>query len=127
MPPLYRMPVFYLAGLVLALVVGVGSLARSTGFRTARTTSDSLGGGKHSLDSAASPRPPEASKASDTPQAVAEVVDDSILRTADGLRRKVVVKDLDVICQSKLLGGHPVGSPLDYFSIHYLFGEAQGN
>jgi hypothetical protein len=49
---------------------------------------------------------------------------DGILRTGDGLRRKVVVKDLEVVCRAEPGGGKAVGPPLDYFAIRYLFGEA---
>ena len=51
-------------------------------------------------------------------------VNDGILRTAEGLRRKVVVKDLDVVCRSEPQGGPRVGGPLDYFAIRFLYGES---
>src|SRR5207249_1912674 len=54
-----------------------------------------------------------------------EPADDGILRTADGLRRKVVVKDLGVVGRSAPRDGWAVGEPLDYFAIRYVFGEVQ--
>ena len=39
--------------------------------------------------------------------------------------RKVVVKDLDVVCRSRPDGGNVVGPPLDYFAIRFLYGENQ--
>jgi len=108
MPALYRMPVFY-----LALLVGAGAYA--IGHRS---------------------RPPRAVEAA--PEVVepiprvaaakgAEVeggsAGDGILRTAEGLRRKVVVRDLAVGCRTEPGGGKVAGPPLDYFAIRYLHGE----
>jgi hypothetical protein len=61
-----------------------------------------------------------ATEADDRPPA------DGILRTADGLRRKVVVKDLAVVCRADPGGGKP-GASLDYFAIRFLYGEQPGH
>ncbi len=80
MPALYRMPVFYLAVLVGTLAYGVG-----IGFR-----SEPIVPPTEPLEE---PPPPirVATEEDDRPKP------DGILRTADGLRRKVVVKDLAVV------------------------------
>jgi hypothetical protein len=110
MPPFYRMPVFYLAALVPAAAIGLGSWVR------ARPVVAPVAIPVPSV----SPAPPSAPEVVSTvPEKPAE---DGILRTADGLRRKVVVKDLDVICRSEPTGGKPVGWPLDYFAIRFLYG-----
>jgi hypothetical protein len=121
MPALYRMPVFYLAAISVALAFGVASLARSTGTPPVVPTAAPLASEE---DAKAAPAP-GAEQPSDEPRPGIEPVDDGILRTPEGLRRKIVVRDLDVVCRTRANGGRPVGSPLDYFSIHYLFGEAQ--
>jgi hypothetical protein len=110
MPPLYRMPVFYLAALILAAAIGLGSWVRA---RPA-VSPGALPAPAAPLVKIASPEPPREAKSAS----------DGILRTADGLRRKVVVKDLDVVCRSEPEGGKPVGWPLDYFAIKYLYGES---
>jgi hypothetical protein len=119
------MPVFYLAMLAAALVIGVASWARAPRSRDTvasmgRATIPDRAESSPSSVGAGSPKP------DDSPRPDVVKADDPILRTPDGLRRKVVVKDLDIVCQSKASGGRPVGSPLDYFSIHYLFGEIPG-
>ncbi|HEX8200538.1 MAG TPA: vWA domain-containing protein [Isosphaeraceae bacterium] len=109
MPAFYRMPVFYLVAILVAAAVGLGTLGRGAG--TTTTASAPL--------RSEAPRPV-------TPKAEpAETPDDGILRTADGLRRKVVVKDLGVVCRSEPRAGRAVGEPLDYFAIRYVFGEAR--
>jgi hypothetical protein len=107
MPALYRMPVFYLLVLAGAMAYGVG-----VGF-----------GSKELPD-------PEPEPTDLTTQALPLPIEDDgskpdgILRTVDGLRRKVVVKDLAVVCRADPSGGRAVGQPLDYFAIRYLYGEA---
>jgi hypothetical protein len=111
MPPLYRMPVFYLAVLTLAAVIGVGSWV------TAVTTIVPVPRAERSVA-------PDPALARSKPVSLPESApSDGILRTAEGLRRKVVVKDLDVACQSAPDGGRSVGKPLDYFAIRFLYGE----
>lgn len=109
MPPLYRMPVFYLTAVLVAVAAGIGTLGRGAG------SSAPLRAGA----------PPPAVVAAPAAEATEAAADDGILRTAEGLRRKVVVKDLGVVCLSLPQLGRPVGAPLDYFAIRYVFGEAQ--
>lgn len=45
---------------------------------------------------------------------------DSILRTPEGLRRKVLIRALGLRAYEGATGGEPNGSPLDYFSIHFI-------
>lgn len=106
MPALYRMPVFYLLVLTGGLVYGVG-----------------IGFGKKTIEPIEvepeyTPPPIRvATEADDRP------LPDGILRTAEGLRRKVLVKDLAVVCRSDASGGRAVGRPLDYFAIRFIYGE----
>jgi hypothetical protein len=106
MPALYRMPVFYLLVLVGLVAYGFG-----VGFAPRVTVPV--------VESSEEPLPPirVATEEDDRP------TPDGILRTADGLRRKVVVKDLAVICRSDPSGGRVVGKPLDYFAIRYIYNE----
>jgi hypothetical protein len=110
------MPVFYLAALVLTAAVGLGSWMRPS---PAVATGTINPGGP---DLGAVP-----GRAAAVAKAVAPVdppATDGILRTADGLRRKVVVKELNVVCQSAPGAGRRVGGPLDYFAIRFLYGES---
>ena len=116
MPALHRMPVFYAALLLVAAVVGIGSLRR----HTAKPHDASESARLDALPPTTVARP----KASAPPPAPEP--DDGILRTADGLRRKVVVRALDLTCRSEPTGGSAVGPPLDYFAIRYVYGEAPG-
>jgi hypothetical protein len=109
MPPLYRMPVFYLAAMSLAIAIGLGSWVRA---RPAASP----------VETKVSTVPPAANVPVIAPKPKDEPVSDGILRTADGLRRKVLVKDLDVVCRTEPEGGKPVGGPLDYFAIRFLYG-----
>ena len=115
MPALYRMPAFYLAAALLASAVGVAGLVTggAPGSRAAPT------GAAPPLTVAAPAKPKAAEE-------ISEPADDGILRTADGLRRKVVVKDLDLTCREEPGPGLPVGKPLDYFAIRYVYAEAPG-
>jgi len=105
MPALYRMPVFYLLLLVGALTYGIG-----VGWRPRET-----------------PPPEVVPEYTPPPIRVADPKEDlptdPILRTPEGLRRKVLVKDLAVVCRADPNGGRVVGSPLDYFAIRYLYNE----
>ena len=109
MPALYRMPVFYLLVLVGVIAYGVGH-----GFRSAKIAPI-----VESTEEA--PRPIRVATEADD-----RSTQDGILRTSDGLRRKVVVKDLAVVCRSEPGGGRAVGRPLDYFAIRYLYEEGPG-
>src|SRR5947209_3257529 len=107
MPPLYRMPVFYLAALILATAIGLGSWVRARPAISPGATT--------------APAPAVAPSAKGPAVAPARPKDDPV---ADGLRRKGVVKDLDVVCRSDPEGGKPVGGSLDYFAIRFLYGES---
>ncbi|MEO6809217.1 MAG: vWA domain-containing protein [Isosphaeraceae bacterium] len=110
MPPFYRMPIVYLAALVLATLAVVASVGRRP-IATANVP--------NAPEIVIHPRPVPQSPGPPDPEPK-----DGILRTADGLRRKVVVKDLGVVCRSEPLGGHSVGPDLDYFSIHFVYEES---
>lgn len=107
MPALYRMPVFYLAMLAVALAYAIGR---------------GSGSGRDDVS-------PMAGAPEDRPRVVPKEADeedrstrDGILRTADGLRRKVVIRDLAVVCRTDPGGRKSVGPPLDYFAIRYVYG-----
>ncbi len=57
-------------------------------------------------------------------ETVPESPTDGNLRTRDGLRRKVVIKDLNVVCRNQPSGGKPIGPPLDAFAIRFVYGES---
>jgi hypothetical protein len=111
MPAFYRMPVFYLLAVVALAAGAVGSLNRRA--RSAGTES------RHAHNDITPPSPKVVAPQSPPPVDP----DDGILRTPEGLRRKVLIKDLDVVCRSDPDGGITVGAPLDYFAIRYLYGE----
>jgi hypothetical protein len=114
MPPLHRMPVFYL--LVLA-VAGLGALATRVASQGARPTSPETAKPDRAVEvQAQTPR---------TPAAPTEP-SDGILRTPEGLRRKVVVRSLDLVPRNDPTSPLALGRPLDYFSIHYVYGERPG-
>ena len=107
MPALHRMPVFYLLVLVGVVAYGIGG-----GFDSRKVA--------ESVEPIEEATPPIrlATEDDDRP------AKDGILRTTDGLRRKVVVKDLAVVCRSEPGGGgKAVGPPLDYFAIRYIYDE----
>jgi hypothetical protein len=109
-PALYRMPVVYLASLIAA-----GTLVASRG--VSMRTELSRGG-----DSAPSQMVSALREAvADTPSPVPAETD-AILRSADGLRRKVVVRELEVVPR-KTPDGPASGHALDYFAIRYVYGE----
>lgn len=110
------MPVFYLAVLLVGGVVGIRQWLTPASLSSARPDVASV---------AQPPSKPRVSAPVDAPQPPSKPAeDDGILRTADGLRRKVLVKDLDVVCRDEPVGGSPVGPPLDYFSIRFVYGES---
>lgn len=113
MPPLYRMPIVYVLGLIVAaLVLGLRS-----------------GSGEPSRQPSSQARPESARKVppgvvTNGPPSPSPLAppSDGILRTPEGLRRKVLIKDLDVVCRREPTSGVFSGSPLDYFAIRYVYG-----
>ncbi len=115
MPNLLRMPVFYL-GLVLLTFLG-WLVVRDTGVNRieVEATSD-----KTTTKAPASSSSPEAAEA---PPSFVPMADDPILRTPNGLRRKVVVTDLGVRPRSEPVAGVFVGPALDYFGLFFLLSD----
>jgi hypothetical protein len=116
MPPLYRMPVVYAAAILIGGAVVLASLARPRGdaanFPTAptgpETEKGSLETGKeHPLLTPVADLDPE----------------DGILRTADGLRRKVLIRRLGAHLRERPGDGPILGNELGLYSIWYLYGE----
>jgi hypothetical protein len=103
------MPIVYAAALLIGLALALGSWARSP--RAPARNAPATAG---QASSPAATAPPAAEEPRDS---------DPILRTSEGLRRKVVVKQLGVVCRSDPQGGRPVGAPLDYFAICFLYGQ----
>ena len=114
MPALHRMPVVYLAALLMVGAFGVSAWSR------ARMPAPALA----STGLARAPSRPRVAAPVLATQADEPTKPDGILRTQDGLRRKVVVKDLDVVCLDKPQGGRKVGEPLDYFAIRFVYGQS---
>jgi hypothetical protein len=111
------MPLFYLTLLVVGGALGLSSWL-------AAWTNVSPGAIAEASAPPVAAAPARASVAhAMTPVAADPPPTDGILRTAEGLRRKVVVKDLDVVCRSTPEGGRPVGAPLDYFAVRFVYGE----
>ncbi len=114
MPPLHRMPIAYLALLLGGLAFGLSRLR--TDPRPADVASPSP---IRSCEEPHSPLPT-------APPAIAEPAEaspDPILRTPEGLRRKVLVRQLGIVARNAPAGGWVVGEPLDYFSIHYVLSD----
>ncbi|MEW4568265.1 vWA domain-containing protein [Tautonia sp. JC769] len=114
MPPLYRMPVVYL---LVMLIGGVVGLASWIGGSPPPSSSDRSG-----LDGRTTVRPnqdPPSTTPADTP------IDDGILRTDAGLRRKVLVRELGLRPRFRPDPKSPTSADdLDYYSIHFVFDEA---
>ncbi len=106
MPPLYRMPIVY----VILIVAGAAWLAFGPRAKVSVVEPEAV------AEVTAPPKAIEPS-AAETPPA------DGILRTRDGLRRKVLVTALELDPLDSPDGGKPLGSPLDYFSTWFLQGE----
>jgi hypothetical protein len=104
------MPVVYL---MLAMVGGSLYAARSLSPRADVTVGNRASSA------------PSRSAAVDRGHAIRPVVpseSDAILKTPDGLRRKVVIRELDAVPR-KTPDGVASGRPLDYFAIRYVYGE----
>ena len=70
-------------------------------------------------------QPPEESSSPPSAPELPPVDPDGILRTPEGLRRKVLVKSLD-LAPLRIPGGpRGLSSPLDYFSIHYVYSDRE--
>ena len=109
MPAFYRMPIVYLFMLVTLAAYPIVSWL-TTRSRTSATQ--------------ASPAAIRVTEAVKSVEPASPRVDDGILRTVDGLRRKVVIRDLAVAPLDKPQGGRPTGRALDYFAILYVRGES---
>ncbi|WP_169976188.1 vWA domain-containing protein [Tautonia rosea] len=112
MPPLHRMPVFYLAVLLIGGMVGlaswIGGGPRASADRT------SLADRNTELADRETPIPTD----SDEPTT------DGILRTDDGLRRKVLVRELGLRPRFRPDPKSPTsGDDLDYYAIQFVFDE----
>ena len=113
MPPFYRMPAFYLVAAAVAAAVGLASLFRGGSDASPVDTATAA------VD-APSPVAPEPEP---TPEPTP--ADDGILRTADGLRRKVLVRRLGLTPRLKPdMTSAPTGPDLDYFGLYFLYEEA---
>jgi hypothetical protein len=111
---LHRMPVAYVG----VLVLGATGLAVWTfGTPKPKLVTSSLVSVPDESTEANVPPPPDP---------VEGQASDGILRTPEGLRRKVVVKTLGERLDAKPGGGAPFGKPLDYFSICFVYGQSQG-
>jgi hypothetical protein len=107
------MPVTYLAA---ALVAGLWLAARGM------THHDGDQSASHSLAGLAASSFANRVEPTLEPKPAGSPELDAILRTAEGLRRKVVVRELDVVPR-KTPEGPASGSPLDYFAIRFVYGE----
>ncbi|WP_152051665.1 vWA domain-containing protein [Tautonia marina] len=113
MPPLYRMPVFYLLVLLLGGAVGLASWIGGEPLGSAdRSGLDDRPNARADRQDAIPAEP-------NTPS------DDGILRTSDGLRRKVLVRELGLRPRFRPDPASPSsGDDLDYYAIHFVFDEA---
>ncbi len=118
MPPLYRMPVFYLTISLLGLTLGIVSL-----FSGEETSVRDTSPENSNLALVDSNRPDSKSPTNSTIKAPLPISDDGILRTADGLRRKVLVNELALVPRSDPNDSVTNGTPLDYYSIHFVYDE----
>jgi hypothetical protein len=128
MPRLLRMPVFYLALLIaLAGWAGVRAVTRTGDGSGGETTAALQGSPSSEPDSVESTRPDAPVEPIQAPlpaPAVAAGPPEPVLLTPEGLRRKVLVRELGVRCTASAAGGAASGPFLDYFSIHFLRGES---
>lgn len=108
MPPLYRMPIVYLVLLLGAAVAGIAAVSR----RVPEVK-------RPVAEVSATPKA-EPSRA-EVPGREEVEPGDAILRTPEGLRRKVLVRELGVVARSEPSGGQTIGEPLDYFEIDYVY------
>ncbi len=119
MPAFLRMPIVYVGLVLIVLLVGTFSVLRSSRSEERWIVSSTVN---------ARPEPSNrkgpAPKQDDPVEPGRASGADKILRTPDGLRRKVLVTELGLVCRSAPVGGVPVGRPLDYFSIHFVYGES---
>lgn len=115
--PLVRMPIVYLLSAVVA-----GLAFATFWFRGRPTTSPPTNIGKTRPTKAAKPADPLRKAGIDfLPPGSKDA--DGILLTREGLRRKVLVTTLGLVPLNAAEDGKPVGEPLDYASIAFVFGE----
>jgi len=111
-PALYRMPAFYLvAAAVAAVLVADG-----------RGDADRRGRDRPGMGPASTGPSPHQVARAEASVAVAPAEADPILRTPDGLRRKVLIRGLDVVPRATP-DAPSSGAPLDYFAIRFVVGE----
>jgi len=120
MPPLYRMPITYVGVAFIALTVWVSGLfgRDPSADRSDRPTAE------NAPTAAALDRSAPAATTADPPDDSAPVEPgaDGILRTSEGLRRKVLVTELG-LKPSDRPGDPPFGPDLDYYGIHFVRDE----
>lgn len=120
MPALYRMPIAYLAAAVVLTILG---LATASGRRpTPSTPAKPAASPRRQPADSTPPRKPGESPSqpiAGIPQAA-----DGILRTSEGLRRKVLVRTLGLVPRVEPNGRAAGGPALDYFSLHYVLEES---
>lgn len=110
MPAFHRMPITYLAALAVGAVAAIVSMVRP-GESTPVKPSDPgpLAGSPADAPPPARPEPPP---------------DDGILRTAAGLRRKVLIRQTGLRFEDQPRGGQTVGREPGLYALAYLFDEA---
>ena len=113
MPALYRMPVAYLIVLVAAAVWAASTIGRRP---------VTIAGDSGVTDSDVRRGPIASPPISISPSGL---LTDGILRTPEGLRRKVLIRTLGATVRGTGARDQPI--PLDYLSIHFVFGERPGS
>ena len=116
MTSFFRMPIVYvLAGLVAFATFAAVWIGRS---KIQRITVHKRQSNDHNQEPKIT-----ANAQSSNPLPVLAKGSDGILRTKEGLRRKVLVTTLGLVPLNAPEDGKPVGDPLDYASIAFVFGE----
>ncbi len=113
-PALYRMPVAYLA---LAVVAGLWLVARGASRPDDRAYLSPTFAAPVLDGLVAAPAPPA------EPQRPPQPRPDVALRTAEGVARKVVVRELDLVPR-RTPDGDARGSPLDYYGVRFVRGDS---
>lgn len=114
MPALHRMPIVYLVVALAATAYAVSSWVQAG--PPGPVSGSEAGDGAAGADSAPS--------AAVLPPAPIETsAPDPILRTKAGLRRKILIQELGAVAKG---AGADDATPLDYLSIHFVYGEGPG-